>query len=152
MLFCHIKVALFPYEKIRYFGIYFPRNFIKHVMMVEAIKCSGKYMTICLIPACEKEAIYMWKNSILILYINTFQRKVFTKFERRCEFLTPLMLNRTLLSMDFCYWSRLRMRVIGMRAADTVHLSVRSNALLMLWYINIVCLIFCFPLTFVRSI
>ena len=62
MLFCHIKVALFAHEKIRYMGIYFPRNFIttaKHVVMVEAIKCLGKYMTICLILACEKEAIYM---------------------------------------------------------------------------------------------
>ena len=62
MLFCHIKVALFAHEKIRYMGIYFPRNFItmaKHVVMVEAIKCPRKYMTICLILACEKEAIYM---------------------------------------------------------------------------------------------
>ena len=28
------------------------------------------------------------------------------------------MLNRTLLSMDFCYWSRLRMRVIGRRVKE----------------------------------
>ena len=59
MLFCHIKVAPFAHEKIRYMGIYFPRNFIttaKHVVMVEAIKCLIKYMTICLILACEKEA------------------------------------------------------------------------------------------------
>ena len=64
MLFCHVKVALFAHEKIKYMGIYFPRNFItnaKHipVVMVEAIKCLGKYMTICLILACEKEAICM---------------------------------------------------------------------------------------------
>ena len=63
--------------------LYFPRNFIitaKHLVMVEAIKYLGKNMTICLILACEKEAIYMWQNSILIFYINTFQRKLFTQF------------------------------------------------------------------------
>ena len=46
-------------------GIYFPRNFIttaKHVVAVEAIKYLGKNMTICLILACEKEAIYMWQK------------------------------------------------------------------------------------------
>ena len=62
MLFCHIKVAPFAYETIRYIGIYFPRNFIttaKHGVVVEAIKYLGKYITICLILACEKEAICM---------------------------------------------------------------------------------------------
>ena len=42
----------------RYMGIYFPRNFIttaKHVVVVEAVKYLGKYMTICLILACEKK-------------------------------------------------------------------------------------------------
>ena len=41
-----------------------------------------------------------------------------TQVSDRCPLgylLTPLKLNRTLLSMDFCYWSRLRMRVIGRR-------------------------------------
>ena len=118
MLFCHIQVAPFAHENIRYMGIYFLRNFIittKQVLIVEAIKYLEKYMTVWLILACEKEAIYMWQNSILIFYINTFQRKLFIKFYRRCAFLTPLMLNRTLFSMDFCYWSRLRIRVIGRR-------------------------------------
>ena len=58
MLFCHISVAPFAHETIRYF----PRNFItmaENVIVVEAIKYLGKYMTICLILACEKEAIYM---------------------------------------------------------------------------------------------
>ena len=62
MLFCHIYVAPAAYEKIRYKGIYFPRNFIamaKHVVMVKAIKYLGKYMTICLILSCEKETVYM---------------------------------------------------------------------------------------------
>ena len=60
MLFCHTKVAAFALEKIRYMGIYFPGNYIttaKDVVMVEAIKYLGKYMTICLILACEKEAV-----------------------------------------------------------------------------------------------
>ena len=52
----------------------------KHIVVAEAIKYLGKYMVICLILACENEAIYMWQNNILIFYINTFQRKVFTKF------------------------------------------------------------------------
>ena len=56
--------ALFAHEKIRYLGICFLRNFItnvtaKHVVIVEAIKYLDKNMTICLILACEKEAIYM---------------------------------------------------------------------------------------------
>ena len=37
------------------------------------------------------------------------------------------MLNRTLLSMDFCYWSRLRMRVIGRRAKGLVRNICRSH-------------------------
>ena len=62
MLFCHIQVAPFAHGKIRYIGIYFLRNYIttaKHVVIVEAIKYLEKYMTICLILACEKEAMYM---------------------------------------------------------------------------------------------
>ena len=68
---------------IRHIGIYFLRNFsitTKHVLIVEANKYLEKYMTVWLILACEKEAIYMWQNSILLFYINTFQRKLFTKF------------------------------------------------------------------------
>ena len=77
MLFCHILVAPFAHENIRYMGILFPRNF---TTIVESIKYLEKYMTICLILACEKEAIFMRQNSILIFYINTFQRKLFTNF------------------------------------------------------------------------
>ena len=58
MLFRNIQVASFAHENISYMGVYFPRNFIttaKHVVMVDAIKYLGKYMTF----ACEKEAIYM---------------------------------------------------------------------------------------------
>ena len=77
-----MQVAPFAHEKIWYMGIYFHRNFIttaKYVVTVEAITQLEKYMTICLILACEKEAIYIWRNSILLFYINTFQRKLFTK-------------------------------------------------------------------------
>ena len=62
MLFRNIHVAPLAHEKIRYMGMYFHRNIIttaKYVVMVEAIKYPGKYMAICLILACEKEAIYM---------------------------------------------------------------------------------------------
>ena len=63
MLFCHIYVAPFTHETIRYMGIYFPINFIttvKPVVVAEAIKYLRKYMTIlCLILAYQKEAIYM---------------------------------------------------------------------------------------------
>ena len=61
MLFCHTEVAPYVYETIRSMGI-FPRNFIttaKHVVVVEVIKYLEKYMSICLVLACEKEAIYM---------------------------------------------------------------------------------------------
>ena len=64
---CMYKNAVLSHKGgslIRYMGIYFPRNFIttaKHVVVVEAIKYLGKYMTIrvCLILAYEKVAIYM---------------------------------------------------------------------------------------------
>ena len=78
----HIGCSL-AHETIRYMGIYFTRNFFTKaqlIVVVEAIKYLGKYMTICLILACEKEAIYILQNSILIFYINMFQRKLFTKF------------------------------------------------------------------------
>ena len=77
--------APFAHDNIRYIGIYFSGNFIttaKHVVMVKAIKYLGKHMAICLILACEKEVIYIWQNSILIFYINKFNRKLFTKFQR----------------------------------------------------------------------
>ena len=52
-------VAPFAYEKITYMGIYFLRKFItsaKHVVMVETVKYLVKFMTICLILACDKIA------------------------------------------------------------------------------------------------
>ena len=56
LLFSHMK------RSDTCMGVYFHRNFIttvKHIVIVNAIKYLGKYMTICLILACEKEAIYM---------------------------------------------------------------------------------------------
>ena len=38
----------------------------KHVVVVEAIKYLGKYMTICLILACEKEAIHTKYHSYIL--------------------------------------------------------------------------------------
>ena len=57
-LVCHRNI-LFAREKIRYMGIYIPRNFIpkaKHVVMIEAIECLETNMTtcICLAFACRK--------------------------------------------------------------------------------------------------
>ena len=37
------------------------------------IKYLGKYLTICLILSCAKEAIYKRQNSIFIFYINTLK-------------------------------------------------------------------------------
>ena len=51
MQFIAYRLLLSAHEKIRYLGIYFHRNFIttaKHVVIVDAIKYLGKYMTICL--------------------------------------------------------------------------------------------------------
>ena len=50
----------------------------EHVVKVEPIKYLGKYMTICLIHSCEKEAIYTWQNSILTFYISTFFREKYS--------------------------------------------------------------------------
>ena len=65
-------MAPFTHETIRYMGMYFPRNFIttaKHVVVVEKIKYLGKYMTICLILAYEKEAIYILSTVIAYLCV-----------------------------------------------------------------------------------
>ena len=62
---------------------YFPRYLIttaKHAVKIEPIKYLDKYKPICLILPSAEKAIYMWQNSIFIFYINTFQRKYFTKF------------------------------------------------------------------------
>ena len=53
-------IAAFTHERIKHMGIYIPRYFIttvEHLVKVEPIKYLGKYMTICLILSCEKEAI-----------------------------------------------------------------------------------------------
>ena len=62
---------------------YFPRYLIttaKYAVKIEPIKYLGKYMLICLIFPCAEKVIYMRQNSIVVFYINTFQRKYFTKF------------------------------------------------------------------------
>ena len=69
MLFCHIKVVPFVHEKIRYMGIYVPRNFIttaKQVVMIEAIKYLGKYIPYTLsFHVRKKQSIY---DKIAFLY------------------------------------------------------------------------------------
>ena len=75
---CHIQIAPFAHEKISYMDMYVHWNFMttaKHVVLVEAIKCLGKYMTICLILSCEKEAIYMWQKAFLYFTLNRFREK-----------------------------------------------------------------------------
>ena len=62
MLFCHIQMAPFAHERIRHFSMYFTRNVIitaKHVVTAEQIKYLGRYMSMCLIVSCAKEAIYL---------------------------------------------------------------------------------------------
>ena len=62
--------------------MYFPRYVIGSILTAcfdVAIKYLGKYLTICLILSCAKEALYKQQNSIYLFYINTFQRKSFTK-------------------------------------------------------------------------
>ena len=57
-------------------GMYFPRYLIGPVLTVSFIVIiKYLYLTICLILPCVNEAIYKRQNSILIFYINTFQRK-----------------------------------------------------------------------------
>ena len=67
---------------MRQIGLYFPRYLIGAILtvcFVVVIKYLGKYLTICLILSYAKEAIYKRQNSIFTFYINTFQRKLFTK-------------------------------------------------------------------------
>ena len=80
MLFCHIYMFIgsFANERIRQIGMYFPRYLLGSILtacFAIVIKHIGKYLTICLILSCAKEAIYMRQNSIFIFYINTFQKK-----------------------------------------------------------------------------
>ena len=62
--------------------MYFSKYLITSTMstyFVVVTKFLRKYMPMYLIFSCAKGATYMWQNSILIFYINTFQRKQFTK-------------------------------------------------------------------------
>ena len=64
-------------------GIYFPRNVItttKHIVVVEAIKYMGKYVTICLILACEKQSICA---KIAVLCSSRRNRPVYIKTSSR---------------------------------------------------------------------
>ena len=78
MLFCQIYIVSFAHERVGHMAIYFPRYLIGSTLaacFAVEIKYLGKYMTMCLILLHAKEAIYMRQNSILIFYINAFQRK-----------------------------------------------------------------------------
>ena len=69
--------------------MYFPRYLIGSVLtacFAVVIKYLEKCLTICLVLSCAKEAIYIRQNIIFIFYINTFRRKLFTKFGIDCRF------------------------------------------------------------------
>ena len=75
-------IAFSAHGRLRQIGMYFPRYWIGSILtacFAVVIKYLGKYLTICLILSCAKEAIYKRQNSIFIFYINMFQRKKFTK-------------------------------------------------------------------------
>ena len=87
--------------------MYFPRYLIGSILtacFAVVIKYLEKCLTMCLILSCAKEAIYKRKNSIFIFYINTFQRKQFTK-----------------IGIDSGF-----MRVIGRRVNKTHHRYVKA--------------------------
>ena len=76
-----ICIATFAHERVGHMVMYCPRYFMGSTLtacFAIVIKYLGKNMTMCLIILCAKEAIYMRQNSILIVYINVFQRKQFT--------------------------------------------------------------------------
>ena len=78
MLFCHIYIGSFARERIKRIGMHFLRYLLGSILtafFAIVIKYLGKYLTICLILSCAKEAIYMRQNSISIFYINMFHRK-----------------------------------------------------------------------------
>ena len=78
MLFCHIYIAFSAHGRIRQISMYSPRYLIGSILtayFAVVIKYLGKYLTICLILSCAKEAIYKRQNSIFVFYINTFQTK-----------------------------------------------------------------------------
>lgn len=76
-------LLFFTHEKMRYIGLYFPRNFItleKCNVVMETLDRSENYMTI----------IFDHCAFLTPLMLNI------------THFLAPLMLNVTLISMDFC--------------------------------------------------
>ena len=82
MLFCSIKKDFSAHGRIRQICMYFPRYLIDSILtacFAVVIKYLGKYLTVYFILSCAKEGIYKRQNSNFILYINTFQRKQFTK-------------------------------------------------------------------------
>ena len=71
-------MAFSAHGRIRQIGMYFPRYLIGSILtacFAVIIKYLGKYLTICLIISCVKEANYERQNSIFIFYINAVQRK-----------------------------------------------------------------------------
>ena len=81
--FCNKMLLFFTHEKMRYIGLYFPRNFItleKCNVVMETLNRSENYMTI----------IFDHCAFLTPLMLNV------------THFLAPLMLNVTLISMDFC--------------------------------------------------
>ena len=76
MLFCHIYIAFSAHGRIRQISMYFPRYLIGSILnayFAVIVKYLGKYLTICLILSCAKEAIYKRQNSIFIFYIKRFR-------------------------------------------------------------------------------
>ena len=77
MLFCHIYIDSFAHGRIRQIGKYFPKYLLGSILtacFAVVIKCLGKYLTICLMLSCAKEAIYMRQNSIFILEGASYKR------------------------------------------------------------------------------
>ena len=89
-------------------GTYFHMNLIsttKHIFKVEPIEYLGKYMTICLILSCEKQSIC---DKIAFLYFTSICFKENYSLNSRESISTALLLNRTLLLMDFGTLSRFK--------------------------------------------
>ena len=87
----------------------FPRYLIGSILtacFAVVIKYLGKYLTICLIISCAKEAIYKQQNSNFIFYINTFERKQFTKIGidsgLACEYLVGVLIDISGFEIVLC--------------------------------------------------
>ena len=83
MLFCHIYIAFSAHGRIWQISMYFRRYLIGSILtayFAVVIKYLGKYLTMCLILSCAKEAIYKRQNSIFyILHKYVSEKKKFTK-------------------------------------------------------------------------